>query len=89
MSVVHGVSDWLRRASTGWVALSALVVFFLFAALVLPGQSATAEQVAGDAGSPDTSFYYSAKELYQMAQAYRAEGRSAYIRARFTFDLVW
>ena len=35
MSVVHGVSDWLRRASTGWVALSALVVFFLFAALVV------------------------------------------------------
>lgn len=32
---------------------------------------------------------YSAKELYQMAEAYGAEGRSAYIRARFTFDLVW
>ena len=89
MSILQRVSDWLRRVSTGWVALSALVVFILFAALVLPGQSATAEQVAGDAGSPDTSFYYSAKELYQMAEAYGAEGRSAYIRARFTFDLVW
>jgi hypothetical protein len=83
------VSDWLRRVSTGWVALSALMVFLLFTALVLPGQSATAEQVAGDAGSPDTSFFYSAGELYQMAEAYGEQGRSDYIRARFTFDLIW
>lgn len=83
------VSDWLRRVSTGWVALSALIVFLLFTALVLPGQSATAEQVAGDAGSPDTSFFYSAGELYQMAEAYGEQGRSDYIRARFTFDLIW
>jgi len=89
MSVLQRVSDRLRRVSTGWAALSALVIFILFAVLVLPGQSTTAEQVAGDAGSPDTSFYYSARELYQMADAYGAEGRSAYIRARFTFDLVW
>jgi hypothetical protein len=89
MSLLQRISAWLRRVSTGWVALSALVVFLLFTALVLPGQSAIAEQVAGDAGSPDTSFTYSADELYRMAEAYGAEGRSAYIRARFTFDLVW
>lgn len=89
MSLLQNISAWLRRVSTGWVALSALVIFLLFTALVLPGQSAAAEKVAGDAGSPDTSFYYSADQLYQMAEAYGAEGRSAYIRARFTFDLVW
>jgi hypothetical protein len=89
MSLLQRVSFWLRRVSTGWVTLSALVIFVLFTALVLPGQSASAEKVTGDAGSPDTSFYYSAEELYQMAEAYGAEGRSAYIRARFTFDLVW
>jgi hypothetical protein len=83
------ISDWLRRASTGRVALSALVVFLLFSVLVLPRQSATAEEVAGDAGSPDMSFYYSADDLYRMAEAYGEQGREAYVRARFTFDLVW
>jgi hypothetical protein len=68
------ISDWLRRASTGRVALSALVVFLLFSVLVLPRQSATAEEVAGDAGSPDMSFYYSADDLYRMAEAYGEQG---------------
>jgi hypothetical protein len=83
------VSEWLRRVSTGWVALSALVVFLLFSALVLPRQSDTAEEVAQGAGSPDMSLYYSADDLYQMAEAYGEQGRKAYVRARFTFDLVW
>jgi hypothetical protein len=87
--MIQRISDWLRRVSTGWVALSALVLFLLFSVLVLPGQSTIAEQVAGDAGSPDTSFYYSAGDLYQMAEAYGEQGRSDYIRARFTFDLIW
>jgi hypothetical protein len=83
------VSDWLRAVSTGWVALAALTVFVLFSTLVLPGQSTAAEEVAGDAGSPDLSFLYSPDDLYRMAEAYGEEGRSAYVRARFTFDLVW
>ena len=83
------ISDWLSQVSTGWVALAGLVVFLLFSALVLPRQSATAEEVAGGAGSPDTSVYYSPADLYQMAEAYGEEGRSAYIRARFTFDVIW
>ncbi len=83
------LSDWLRRVSSGWVALAALVVFLLFSALVLPRQASQAEQDSGDAGSPDMSFYYSTGDLYQMAEAYGEEGRGAYIRARFTFDLIW
>ena len=83
------ISDWLSQVSTGWVALAGLVVFLLFSALVLPRQSAAAERVAGGAGSPDTSVYYSPADLYQMAEAYGEEGRSAYIRARFTFDVIW
>ena len=82
-------SAWLRRVSTGWVALAALVVFVLFLALVLPGQAAEAERFVGDAGSPDTSFLYSAADLYRMAEAYGPQGRQAYIRVRFTFDLLW
>ena len=79
-------SDWLRRISTGWVALAALVIFLLFTALVLPRQAAVSE---ADAGSPDTSFYYSPGDLYRMAEAYGEAGRAAYIRARFTFDVIW
>lgn len=83
------ISDWLRGISTGWIVLSALAVFVLFSALVLPRQSAKAEEIAGDAGSPDTSFFYSADDLYQMAEVYGEQGRKAYVRARFTFDLIW
>jgi len=88
-SMLNRFSDWLRSVSTGWVALVALAIFVLFSALVLPGQSTAAEGVAGDAGSPDLSFYYSPDDLYRMAEAYGEEGRGAYVRARFTFDLVW
>jgi hypothetical protein len=35
------------------------------------------------------SFYYGADDLYRMAEAYGEQGRAEYIRARFTFDLIW
>jgi hypothetical protein len=83
------ISDWLRRVSTGWVALSALLIFLLFSALVLPQQATKAEVETGSSDSPDTSFFYSPSELYRMAESYNEQGREAYVRARFTFDLVW
>ena len=83
------ISDWLLQVSRGWVALCALAVFLLFAVLVLPRQSARAEADAGNAASPDTSFLYSAGDLYHMAEAYGEQGRASYVRARFTFDLIW
>jgi hypothetical protein len=83
------VSDWIHRVSNGWVALSTLIIFLLFTALVLPGQTSRAEPEIGDAGSPDMSFYYTTDDLYQMAEAYGEEGRRAYVRARFTFDVIW
>ena len=43
----------------------------------------------GGAGSPDTSFFYSPEDLYRMAEMYGAEGRQAYIQARWRFDLVF
>jgi hypothetical protein len=83
------ISDWLRGVSTGWVALGALLLCLLFIALVLPQQATRAAQATGSSESPDTSFFYSAADLYRLAEAYGASGRQAYIRARFTFDLVW
>ncbi len=83
------LSSWLRRVSKGWVALVGLLIFLLFTALVLPGQSQKAIQISGEAGSPDTSFFYSPADLARMAEAYGEQGRQAYVRARFTFDLVF
>jgi hypothetical protein len=83
------ISNWLRRVSTGWVALLALIIFLLFSALVLPQQATRAEQETGSTVSPDMSFFYSPGELYRMAESYGEQGREAYVRARFTFDLIW
>ncbi len=83
------LSNWLFQISSGWVTLGALVIFVLFAALVLPGQSARGQSQGVDTGSPDLSIYYSAEQLYEMAEAYGEQGRSDYIRVRFTFDLIW
>jgi len=87
--LIKHFSNWLYRISNGWLVLGALLVFILFSILVLPGQSASAEAVSADAGSPDMSFYYSTDDLYRMAESYGQAGRDAYIRARFTFDLIW
>ena len=83
------ISDWLRKVSKGWLALAALFIFLLFTALVLPQQATKAEQETGSASSPDTSFFYTPSDLYRIAESYGEEGRQAYVRARFTFDLVW
>lgn len=83
------LSAWLYQISKGWVALFAVAIFFLFMFIVLPGQAARAEAYSGDAGSPDTSFFYRPEALYEMAEAYGEAGREAYVRARFTFDLIF
>jgi hypothetical protein len=83
------LSDWLRKVSVGWVALLSLLIFLLFTALVLPQQAANAEEDTGSSDSPDMSFFYLPDDLYRMAESYGEQGRQAYIRARFTFDLVW
>jgi hypothetical protein len=83
------ISDRLHQVSNGWVALSASAIFLLFSALVLPAQAARAETYTGSAGSPDTSLCYSADDLYRMAEAYGKQGREAYVRTRFTFDVIW
>jgi len=83
------LSERLQGLSTGKSTFIALVIFALFNTFVLPGQAAAAQEISAGAGSPDLSFYYSADDLYAMAEAYGEQGRSAYIRARFTFDVIW
>lgn len=85
------VSEALYRAlSRGWAALVGTVVFVVFSATVLPAQAEQAETYAGSAGgTPDSSFLYTAADLYAWAEAFGADGRAEYVQARYTFDLVW
>lgn len=83
------LSMWIESVSTRWIALLALVIFILFVTLVLPSQSSQADEYSSEAMTPDLTFYYSADELYLSADAFGAAGRMAYIRERFTFDLIW
>ena len=87
--ILKKLSHWVHRISYGWVTLFTFVLFILFTAFVLPGQASRVKIVTGIDRSPDTSFFYSANDLYQIAQDYGEQGRAAYIKVRFTFDLVW
>jgi hypothetical protein len=86
---MHRLSDWLVRSIPGWLALLSFAAFLAFTATVLPRQAAGAAEVSAGAGSPDTSFFYSPADLAAMAEAYGPDGRQAYVRARYTFDVAW
>lgn len=83
------LSNTIYQFSSGLVTFLGLLIFGLFIGFVLPQQAERAEAVSQGAGSPDMSYFYSKADLYDMAEAYGAEGRAAYVRARFTFDLVF
>jgi hypothetical protein len=83
------LSQWMITRSKGWLVLLAIVVFVLFMIFVLPSQSDKADEYARGSGSPDTSFFYSPERLFEMAEVYGEEGRNAYVRARFSFDLIF
>lgn len=82
-------SNWLVAQSKGWLVVLCVVIFVLFMIFVLPNQAAKADEYAQGMGSPDTSFYYSPEKLFEMAEAYGEKGRQAYVRARFSFDLIF
>ena len=83
------ISAWLLKISSTWLMICSLLVMVAFMIFVLPAQAAKSASQSGSERSPDTSFSYSPDELYQMAEQYGEGGRQAYIRARWTFDLVF
>lgn len=72
----------------GYASLITLVTFIVFVIFVLPNESQKSEAL-GLISGPDTSFFYTANKLYQIADSYGIIGRQFYIRQRFTFDIIW
>jgi len=79
--------DRIMGVSNRWVFAVSAFLFIITIAIIPSLQGTMIED--GGAESPDLSFYYSTDDLYRMAESYGAEGRSEYIRMRFTFDLVF
>jgi hypothetical protein len=87
--VIQRLSAFFYRVSRGKVALAATVFFVAFTAIVPPAQARKALTYTNGAPTPDTSFFYTSHDLHSWAGAYGAVGRSDYVMARFTFDVVW
>lgn len=89
MKLVGRVAARLAHGVRGWMALGAAVLFVLFTAMVLPAQAEIGAFYTVKDTAPDTSFWYLPDDLYAAAEAWGVEGRSAYVRARVTFDVIW
>lgn len=81
------ISENIHHISRGWVAILSILIMVFFMIFVLPNQSEKSLEETGSSRSPDTSFFYTPEELYQIADDYGQEGRQAYIKSRWTFDL--
>jgi hypothetical protein len=62
--------------------------FIGFMIFILPNE-ADKSMALGLTQSPDTMFFYTRGQLYQIALDYGEEGRAFYIHQRFTFDFIW
>ena len=82
-------ADWLANRVRWWVAAAGLVLFAGFIVLVLPAQAAAGSFYTSLHPAPDTERWYQPEDLYTAAEAWGEAGRSAYVRARWTFDVVW
>ena len=87
--MIKKISNYLHKISSGWLVLSTLLVMVLFMILVLPNQANKSLEETGSTLSPDTLFFYTPDDLFQIAEQYQPDGRQAYIKARWTFDLVF
>jgi len=80
----------MRKTSIQWKwVIVSTIVFIVFLSFVLPQVSEYSTKVIGEFQSPDTSLIYSSEDLYDMAESYGEAGRAAYIKLRWTFDLIW
>jgi hypothetical protein len=86
---IERISNWIVNISKGWLVMVGLLIMLLFVIFVLPEQASRSVEISGTSSSPDTSFFYTASDLYQSAEDFGKPGRQAYIRSRWTFDLIF
>lgn len=89
MKFLRSLSDWLNDYLKPVHLVVFLLIFVIFIGYVLPSVSAATKVATGSDRAPDTSFFYRAADIYEIAEEYGLEGRRYYIRSRFTFDVVW
>ena len=89
MKRLKQLSERLYDLLTPPILAVAAALFLLFMLVVLPGMAARTAEMTGGAPSPDTSLFYTARDLYEMAEIYGEAGRAFYISTRFTFDIIW
>jgi hypothetical protein len=85
MKLIHAK---IMKLTNGYTALFSLLIFLLFVIIVLPNEAQKGE-VLGLISGPDTSLFYTAEQLYDIANEYGPDGREFYIHQRYTFDLIW
>jgi len=89
LKIIKNYLHFSYKTVTGKIFLTALIIFIIFLSVILPWESARSGERLGFDKSPDSSLIYSQEELYEMAEAYGEDGRSYYIRSRFSFDIIW
>lgn len=87
--MIRKASEWCyQKTGSGWLLFST-ILFTLFLVFVLPAQAGQTEAYSAQTGNPDTSFFYSRQQLFDMAEDYGEAGRQSYVQARFSFDLIF
>ena len=71
-----------------WV-LCTTITFVIFISIVLPKVISYTSEAIGTSDTPDTAFYYTSEELYDMAELYGEGGRKIHIALTWTFDVIW
>jgi hypothetical protein len=70
-----------------FAAVTLLMLLFLL--FILPAEAEKAAAYTPEGTEIDTALFNTPQRACRSAEAYGEEGRRAYIRARWTFDLVW
>jgi hypothetical protein len=83
------ITNKLSKYANFYTMLISIFVFFIFIFIVLPNEQARSFENTQVNISPDTNFFYTVDELYDIALRYGEQGRQYYIQSRFTFDIVW
>jgi len=86
---MHAFYKILSRISTIPTLIITCVIFVSFISFVLPRQKAAVEMYTREEGSPGLCFFPKPETVYEMAEAYGSEGRSAYIKALLVYDFAW